>query len=102
MVAMERRIGKVTDYRPGDHAARIHLRGPLSVGDTIHIRGPSSELEERVDRLETPQGGNQRAGPGDDVGIEIRHPTEEGADVFLVDDPYENADPGVLDRMTRR
>lgn len=97
MVALERRIGKVTAYSPGAHVARIHLdNGRLNVGDTLHIRGPHSELEERVDWLELPEGSAKKAAAGDDVGIHVRHPIEEGAYVYRVEDPYDEADASVL------
>lgn len=99
MVALERRIGKVTAYRPDAHAAHIHLdKGRLNVGDTLHIRGPHSELEERVDSIEFPEGPAREAAPGDDVGIHVRQPIEEGAYVYRVEDPYDEADASVLDR----
>lgn len=96
MPALERRIGKVTAYRPESHAAHIHLQEPLSVGDTLHIQGPQTETEERIDTIQLPHGETKRAEPGDDVNIPLRQPVQEGARVYRVEDPYDDADASVL------
>lgn len=96
----EEPIGTVVDYEEDVHAARLHLeKGPLEVGDTIHIRGPDTEVEERIEALQLPSGPAEEAHAGDDVGVKVRLPVEEGANVFRVSDPYDSEDANVLDQV---
>lgn len=100
MAGKESRIGKVEDDRPEVEAARVHLEdGPLNVGDTVHIKGPETDLEERIEALQLPDGPAEEAHAGDDVGLKVRVPVEEGANVFRVEDPYDEGEANVLDQV---
>lgn len=94
----EERIGRVVDYNNDVDAARIKLEeGRLEVGDAIHIMGSETEVEERVDALQLPHGPADAADVGDEAGIRMPQPVEEGANVFRVQDPYSDEGASVLD-----
>lgn len=96
----EEPIGTVVDYIPDTDAAKLHLEsGPLSVGDTVHIRGTESEVEERIEVLQLPSGPTDEAHAGDDVGVKVCAPVEEGAKVFRVTDPYDDESASILDKV---
>lgn len=96
----EEPIGTVAEYRPDVDAAKVKLEtGDLHVGDTIHIRGDDTELEERLDAMQLPDGPADIAHPGDEVGLKVDLPVEEGATVFRVEDPYGGEEATLLDTM---
>lgn len=96
----EEPVGTVEGYRPEVDAAKVKLEtGELHVGDTIHIRGDTTEVEERIDALQLPDGPARSAGPGDLVGLKVDLPVEEGATVFRVEDPYGGEEASLLDTM---
>ena len=45
-------IGKVTHYFPHVNAAVLKLKLPLKAGDTIHIKGHSSDFTQSVDSIQ--------------------------------------------------
>jgi putative protease len=64
-------IGRVTHYFSHLSVAAVDLDQPLSVGDRIHIRGHSTDLEQTVASMEIDRAAVERAGPGDDVAIKV-------------------------------
>lgn len=93
-------IGTVVEYLEDAHAAKIHLdHGSLHVGDTIHIRGKETEVEERIEALQIADGPTSEAHAGDDVGIQVPAPVEKGATVFRVNDPYTDESGSLLEKV---
>lgn len=64
-------IGSVTHYFSHLSVAAITLKQPLSVGDRIHIRGHTSDVEQNVESMEVEHEHVERAGPGDDVALKV-------------------------------
>lgn len=93
----EEHVGKVTEYYPNSHAAAVHIdEGHLEVGDVIHFRGEETELEEPIESLEINHHKVEAAHQGQDAGIWVRRPVEEGAEVLRVNDPYEEEQADLL------
>ena len=78
-------IGTVEKYfgKIGVAAIRI-TSGEMSVGDTIHIKGHSTDFEQTVDSMQVEHQSVQKAGPGADVGIKVKEKVHEKDTVFLV------------------
>jgi translation elongation factor EF-1alpha len=67
-----RRIGVVTHYYEHAGACVVKLdAGELRVGDTIHVRGHTTDFYQRVDRLERDHAGIASARVGDEVGVQV-------------------------------
>lgn len=64
-------IGRVTHYFGHLSVAAVTLDQPVSVGDRIHIRGHSTDLQQTVASMEIDRAAVERAGPGDDVAIKV-------------------------------
>jgi hypothetical protein len=64
-------IGEVTHYFGHLSVAAVTLKAPLAVGEWIHIRGHTTDLVQRVGSMEVEHAGIARAGPGDDVALEV-------------------------------
>jgi len=66
------RIGIVTHYYGNPMVAIVKLEaGTLRVGDTIHIRGHTSDFSQRVESLQVEHAEVNEVGPNDDFGIKV-------------------------------
>jgi len=79
------RIGVVTHYYSHLAVAVVKLEAArLRVGDTIHIRGHTTDFKQRVDSLQVNHAPVQEAGPGDDFGLKVREHAREHDVVYKV------------------
>jgi len=67
----EERVGIVNDYFAHIGVAGIDLEGPLRVGDTIHIRGHTTDIEIAVESMQVEHEQVQEAKAGDAIGIKV-------------------------------
>jgi len=66
------RIGVVTHYFSHLSVATLKLEsGTLRVGDTIHIRGHTTDFTQRVESLEVDHAPVTEVGPNDDFGLRV-------------------------------
>jgi len=65
-------VGKVTDYfaRVGVVAIEI-TEGSISVGDTLHFKGHTTDFTQRVQSMQIQHQEVQTAKAGDSVGIKV-------------------------------
>jgi hypothetical protein len=78
-------IGVVTHYFGKVEAGVISLEsGELRVGDTIHVRGHTTDFYQRVNRIEIDHAPVEIAKPGQSVGVEITQRVREHDEVFKV------------------
>jgi translation elongation factor EF-1alpha len=80
----EEEIGRVRDYFARIGVAGIDLSGRLKVGDTIHIKGHTTDLQQAVDSMQIEHETVQEAGPGDSVGIKVQERCRSGDSVYRV------------------
>lgn len=81
----EVRIGYVKDYFAKVGVAAIEItEGQLMVGDTIHIKGHTTELTQRVDSIQLEHQSLQRAESGQLIGIKVRERVRQHDQVFKV------------------
>jgi putative protease len=80
--AVPETIGTVTHYYPHVDACAVAIEsGELRVGDTIHIRGHTTDFYQRVDRIEMEHEGVEVATPGQVVGLHVTQRVREGDEV---------------------
>ncbi len=78
-------IGKVTDYFAKIGVAGIQVTsGALSVGDTIRIKGHTTDLTQAVDSIQVEHESVQRAEAGQAVGIRVKERVRRGDSVLKV------------------
>lgn len=66
----EQRIGTVTHYFGKIHVAGIEItEGSLSVGDTIHVSGHTSDFTQIVDSMQIDNVSVDTAQVGDTIGL---------------------------------
>jgi translation elongation factor EF-1alpha len=80
----EERVGVVNDYFAHIGVAGIDLEGTLRVGDTIHIRGHTTDLEQRVDSMQIEHDQVEEAKAGDAIGIKVSDRCRDGDVVYKV------------------
>ena len=77
-------IGKVGDFFAHPVVAGIELTGSLKVGDKIHIKGHTTDLELTVDSLQIDNVNVEEAKAGDSIGIKISDRARRGDTVYKV------------------
>ena len=78
-------IGKVTHYFGKIGVAAIDITsGELKVGDTIHVKGPTSDFSQTVDSMQVEHENVEVAKPGDSVGLKVKEHARVTDTVFLV------------------
>jgi putative protease len=81
----EVKVGYVKDYFAKVGVAAIEItEGQLAVGDTIHIKGHTTELTQRVDSIQLEHQTLQRAEPGQLIGVKVRERVRQHDQVFKV------------------
>lgn len=80
----EEEVGKVADFFAKIGVAAIDLTGTLSVGDTIHIKGHTTDFTQTVDSIQIEHENVQKAGPGDSIGIKAKDRVRDHDIVYKV------------------
>jgi len=81
----ETQIGRVTHYFSHLNVAAIVITsGELKVGDTIHIKGHTSDFTTTVGSMQVEHKEVQAAKVGESIGVRIPEHAREHDQVFLV------------------
>lgn len=81
---MEESIGKITHYFGHLEVAAVKLTGALKAGDTIHVKGHTTDFTQPVDSLEVEHLKVQQAGPGQEVAFKVKDKARIGDEVLKV------------------
>jgi putative protease len=82
---MEKLIGKITHYFGKIDVGIIKIEnGELNIGDTIHIKGHTSDFTQQVTSMQIEHDQIQKAKKGDDIGIKVDQKVHEHDEVYLV------------------
>jgi len=79
-------IGKVTDFFARPVVAGIELAATLKLGDKIHIKGHTTDLEFIVDSMQINNVDVEQAKVGDLIGIKVSERVRRGDTVYKVTD----------------
>jgi len=81
----ETEIGRVTHYFNHINVAAIEITaGELKVGDTIHIKGHTSDFTTTVESIQIEHEQVQVAKVGDSIGIKVPEHAREHDSVYVV------------------
>jgi len=81
-------IGRVIHYYSHLNVAVISLdKGPLQVGDVIHIKGHTTDFRQPVESMQIEHESITRAVPGDDFGLKVSNHAREHDIVYRVLNP---------------
>lgn len=82
---MEEEIGRVTHYFPKIGVAVIEVTvGSLKVGETIHIKGHTSDFTQPVESLQQEHQSIPEAKTGGSFGMKVKEHVREGDRVYKV------------------
>lgn len=70
-------VGRITHFFSKIDVAVIELKAALSVGDTIAIKGPTTDFEQNVDSMQIEHKNVQRAEAGQSVGMKVMQRVRE-------------------------
>ena len=80
-------IGQITHYFNKISVAVIELtKGDLSLGETIHIKGHTTDFSQTVDSMQIEHQNVEKAVKGESVGLKVKEPVREGDIVFKVNE----------------
>ncbi len=79
-------IGNVTDFFARPIVAGIEITATLKVGDKIHIKGHTTDMELTVDSMQINNVDVQQAKAGDSIGIKVSERVRRGDVVYKVTD----------------
>ena len=71
------KVGQVTHFFSKINVAIIELKAVLSVGDTIAIKGPTTDFEQRIESMQIEHENVQRAEPGQSIGLKVMQRVRE-------------------------
>ena len=78
-------IGKVTHYFGKISVAAIEItQGTLRVGDTIHVKGHTSDFTQTVDSMQVEHESIEVARVGDEIGMKMAEYVRENDAVYKV------------------
>lgn len=83
-MAEETMIGVVADFFARPVVAAIELTAPLKVGDRIHIKGHTTDLEQTVDSMQVNNAPVTEAKAGEGVGVKLTNRVRKGDAVYKI------------------
>jgi len=79
-------IGEVTDFFSRPVVAGIELTATLKLGDKIHIKGHTTDIEFIADSMQINNVDVKQAKAGDSVGVKVSERVRRGDTVYKVID----------------
>jgi putative protease len=81
----EELVGKVTNFYVKISVAAIKVTaGIIKIGDTLHFKGHTTDLQDTVTSMESEKQSVDKARPGDEVGIKVKERVRENDSVYKV------------------
>ena len=77
-------IGEVTDFFAKPVVAGIQLSSTLRIGDKIHVKGNSTDMELTVKSMQIERVSVTEGKPGDTVGVEVPGRVRRGDKVYRI------------------
>jgi len=79
-------IGVVTDFFARPVVAGIEVTTALKVGDTLHIKGHTTDLTTTVESMQIDNVNVDEASAGDSVGVKVPDRVRRGDRVYKVEE----------------
>jgi len=72
MVEKEKKIGVIFDYFAKIKVAAIKLGAGLKVGETIHVKGHTTDFEQKIASMQIENKSVDKAKKGDSIGLKVK------------------------------
>ncbi len=79
---MEEQIGKIIHYYDKIGVGVVRLEGSLKAGDTIHVKGKTSDFEQTVESMQLDHESAGSAKKGDEVAVKLNEKAKEGDVIY--------------------
>lgn len=80
----EKQIGRVTHYFSKIGVAIIELEDELRAGDAIHIKGSTTDFQEKVESIQIEHEQVQAAKKGQAIGLKVKEHVREHDIVYKI------------------
>jgi len=80
----EKAVGTVNDFFARPVVAGVELTGTLKVGDTIHIKGHTTDIEMVLESMQIDNVNVEKAGKGKSVGLKVPERVRPGDIIYVV------------------
>ena len=77
-------LGTVKNYFSHLHVFAVRLEAPLALGDTIRIKGHTTDLAQKVESLQVEHLSVQSAAPGETIALRVADKVRVGDAVYRV------------------
>lgn len=77
-------VGRITHYFDRIGVAVMLVEAELYIGDWILIQGPHTQIEQQVASMQIDRAPIEQALPGDDIGLKVIEPVQDGDEVYLI------------------
>ena len=82
---MEEEIGKITHFFSKINVCVVELgKGELNIGDTIHIKGHTTDFYQKVESMQVEHASIESAEKGMEVGLKVEASVRDGDLVLKV------------------
>ncbi len=83
-MAEEKLVGKISHYYTNIGVGIIELEDDLAVGDMVHIKGTTTDFEQKIDSMQIEHDQVEKAGSGKGIGIKVKEKVRQGDLVYRV------------------
>jgi len=77
-------IGSIGNYYSKISVAVIDLTGKIAVGDTIRVKGATTDFRQKVDSMQVEHANVQNAGPEQSIGLKVVDKVRKGDLVYKI------------------
>jgi putative protease len=75
--AQVKEVGRVKHFYPKINVAVVELTAPVKVGDSILIRGATTNVEQSIDSMQIEHESVQSANAGQSIGLKVKDRVRE-------------------------
>ncbi len=80
----EEHVGTITHYFAKPEVGVIKLTADIKIGDVLHIRGHTTDVEQEITSMEVDHAAVESAAAGTEVAFKVKDRVRKGDDVFKV------------------
>ena len=85
-MAEEKEVGAVSHYFTKIGVAIVELTGGVKVGQTLHIKGATSDFTQKLESMQVDHKPVEEAKKGDSIGLKVKEHAREHDKVFVVEE----------------
>ena len=80
----EELIGTITHYFPKPQVGVLKLQADLELGDVLHLRGHTTDFEQRIESMQVEHSAVETAGAGTEVAVKLNERVRAGDEAYRV------------------